>query len=178
MKNFIILHGSFGSKDGNWFPWLKSQITQRGYHCSLAQFPVGGGKQSYKSWAQAINAFDINEHTTIFAHSAAPIFVVKYLMQNNKKIDKLIAVAGFNALVGEPNYDEVNSTFLMDEIRNFDAHCNNRVCIFADDDPYVPFAYAEKFADDICAEKVIVKGGKHLNTDSGYTKFEKLLEYI
>ena len=26
MENYIIIHGSFGSKDGNWFPWLKEQL--------------------------------------------------------------------------------------------------------------------------------------------------------
>lgn len=26
MNNYIIIHGSFGSKDGNWFPWLKEQL--------------------------------------------------------------------------------------------------------------------------------------------------------
>ena len=26
MKNYIVLHGSFGSKDGNWFPWLEEQL--------------------------------------------------------------------------------------------------------------------------------------------------------
>ena len=26
MKNYIVLHGSFGSKDGNWFPWLREEI--------------------------------------------------------------------------------------------------------------------------------------------------------
>lgn len=27
-NNYIILHGSFGSKDGNWFPWLKKFIEE------------------------------------------------------------------------------------------------------------------------------------------------------
>ena len=29
MKNYIVLHGSFGSKDGNWFPWIKEQLENR-----------------------------------------------------------------------------------------------------------------------------------------------------
>ena len=28
MNNYIIIHGSFGSKDGNWFPWLKEKLEQ------------------------------------------------------------------------------------------------------------------------------------------------------
>ena len=27
--NYIIIHGSFGSKDGNWFPWLKRQLESK-----------------------------------------------------------------------------------------------------------------------------------------------------
>lgn len=29
MGNYIIIHGSFGSKDGNWFPWLKNVLESK-----------------------------------------------------------------------------------------------------------------------------------------------------
>ena len=34
-NNYIILHGSFGSKDGNWFPWLKKQLENKKYKVGL-----------------------------------------------------------------------------------------------------------------------------------------------
>lgn len=30
MKNYFIIHGSFGSSQENWFPWLEEEISKRG----------------------------------------------------------------------------------------------------------------------------------------------------
>ena len=50
--NYIILHGSFGSKDGNWFPWLKKQLEDRNYKVDVPQMPVGVGNQNYDNWSE------------------------------------------------------------------------------------------------------------------------------
>lgn len=178
MKNYLILHGSFGSCDRNWFPWLKNEIEKKGFCCVCPQMPIGIDKQCFESWSKVLETIDINKDTIIFAHSIAPVFAVKYLIENKKNISKLVSVAGFNAKVGQPDYDKVNSTLLIDKIPNCENLIKERVCVFSDNDPYVKFAESEKFASDLNARVIIIKDGKHLNEEFGYKKFEKLLELI
>ncbi|MBI5614560.1 hypothetical protein HY947_06555 [Candidatus Gottesmanbacteria bacterium] len=37
---FIIFHGSLGSKDGNWFPDLSRKLTSMGQEVLCPQYPV------------------------------------------------------------------------------------------------------------------------------------------
>lgn len=30
MKNYFIIHGSFGNSQENWFPWLEKKLTKNG----------------------------------------------------------------------------------------------------------------------------------------------------
>ena len=52
MKNYIVLHGSFGSKDGNWFPWIKEQLENRNKEVVVPQMPVGVGNQNFDNWSK------------------------------------------------------------------------------------------------------------------------------
>ena len=118
MKNCIILHGSFGSKDGNWFPWLKSELEKRNYHVDVPQMPVGVGNQNYENWSKELNKLTINENTIIIAHSIAPVFVCKYLINNRIKVKKLIFVCGFNNYLGiDPDFDAVNKPMFIHKLK-------------------------------------------------------------
>ena len=100
MNNYIILHGSFGSKDGNWFPWLKQELEKRDIKVNVPQMPVGVGNQNFENWSKELSQLEVNSNTTIIAHSIAPIFVCKYLITNKIKVKKLILVCGFNNYLG------------------------------------------------------------------------------
>jgi len=179
MNNYIILHGSFGSKDGNWFPWLKKELEKSNYKVDVPQMPVGVGNQNYESWSKELDKLDINENTVIVAHSIAPAFVCKYLLNKKIKVKKLVFVCGFNNYLGiDPDFDSVNEPMFLNNLEDIKNYCKDIICFYSDNDPYVKFDVEKSFADAITNNQHIIKNGGHLNAESGYTEFEELLKFI
>ena len=179
MSNYIILHGSFGSKDGNWFPWLKTIIEEKGYKVDVPQMPVGVGNQNYDNWSEELNKLTINENTIIIAHSIAPVFVCKYLINNKIRVKKLLFVCGFNNYLGiDTDFDSVNKPMFLDNLEDIKNYCDNIICFYSDNDPYVPLNVEKVFADTISNEQYIIANGGHINAESGYTEFQELLKHL
>ena len=179
MTNYIILHGSFGSKDGNWFPWLKKELENRGQKVEIPQMPIGVGNQNFDNWSNKLDELDINENTIIIAHSIAPVFVCKYLTMRKIKVKKLIFVCGFNNYLGiDPDYDTVNETMYFNNLKDIKNYCNNIICFYSDNDPYVKFEVEKEFANTISNEQYIIKNGGHINLESGYIEFKDILKVI
>lgn len=179
MNNYIILHGSFGSKDGNWFPWLKEKLENKKHIVELPQMPVGVGNQNYDNWEKELNKIEVGENTTIIAHSIAPVFVCKYLIKNKIKVKKLVFVCGFNNYLGiDSDFDAVNESMFINNLEDVKKYCDDIICFYSDNDPYVKFEVEKSFADRVSNKQYVIKNGGHLNTESGYTKFEEILEVL
>ena len=178
-EKYIILHGSFGSKDGNWFPWLKEQLESKNKEVLVPQMPVGVGKQNYDNWANVLDEMNVDENTIIIAHSIASIFVCKYLIKNKINVKKLIFVCGFNNYFGiDPDFDAVNEPMFIDNYFDVKNYCDDIICFYSDNDPYVKFEVEKEFADTISNEQYVIHNGGHINAESGYTSFTNILDVI
>ena len=121
----------------------------------------------------------INEDTIIFAHSIAPVFICKFLIENKIKVKRLVFVCGFNNYLGiNEEYDAVNESMYLENIENIHDYCNNIICFYSDNDPYVKYEVEKDFASKVADKEIVISCGGHLNSESGYEKFEELLEYI
>ena len=183
MNNYFIIHGSFGSPFGNWFPYLRKKIENKGLEVYTPDLPTGVGFQNYENWSKLLKIYVesglINENTTIFAHSIAPIFVSKFLVENKIKVKRLVFVCGFNNYLGiNEEYDNVNKTMYFDNLEDIKKYCNDIVCYYSNNDPYVKFEKEKEFADAITNKQFVINEGGHLNSESGYTEFKELLKYI
>lgn len=183
MNNYIIIHGSFGSPFGNWFSYLYDQLSQDN-QVIIPQFPIGIEFQNYTNWSKLLDYYRnlgyINENTIFVGHSIAPIFIIKYLLENNIKVNKLYFVSGFNHVtVDGGDYDKVNKSFFIDDdISKIKNYTNNITCIYSDNDPYVPFEVLKDFANKVATNEILIPNGGHLNSENGYNTFEQLLTEI
>lgn len=177
--NYLILHGSFGSNEGNWFPWLKEQLEKNNKKVLIPQMPVGVENQNFENWSNVLNKLYINENTVIIAHSIAPIFVCKYLITNKIKVNKLIFVCGFNNYLGiDSDFDAVNKPMFINNYADVKLYCKDIVCYYSDNDPYVKYDVEKEFADKLTDKQYVIKNGGHINEETGYTKFEEILKEI
>lgn len=182
-SNYFIIHGSFSSPFSNWIPYLRKEIENKGLEVYTPDFPTGVGFQNYENWSRILKAYVdanvIDENTIIFAHSIAPIFVCKFLVENKIKVKRLVFVCGFNNYLGiDEEYDAVNESMYFDSLADVKNLCNDIVCFYSDNDPYVKYEVEKEFADTITENQIIIKNGGHLNSESGYIEFIDLLKYI
>lgn len=188
MKNYYIIHGFKGSNIENWFPWFKAQIDSNENLCVIPQFPVELDKHNYNEWKKLLDVYYkefnmINNDSIIIGHSTGSICALKYVLENKIKIDKLILVSGFNNYLSPDKNDihnKINPTYYVEEnrIKEIKKYVNKIICIYGNDDPYIPQNVLHKFAESIGAKEVIIKNGGHLNSESGYIEFKELLKYI
>ena len=179
MYDFVIIHGSFGSPFENWTPWLFNALIKKGKKVLVPQLPTIN--QNFQNWEKTLDSYSqfIDVNTSFIAHSLGPAFVVDYLIKNKIKIKNLYFVAPFYGFINIKEFDDVNKTFFfLSDLSLCKSYFENAICLYSDDDPYVPFDMSRDFSDKLTAEKIIISGGKHLNASAGFIEFAELLREI
>jgi predicted alpha/beta hydrolase family esterase len=181
MKTAIILHGTLGSPQGNWFQWLKKELESRGLTVWLPELP-SADRPSLNAWAKFVQKkcpFAINEDTLIVGHSSGAILALVIAQKNMEPIGSVVAVSVFhdNSLNWEPNNKLFDVPFEWGAI-----HANTKKLLFvhSNNDPYVPLNQAQFVANNCDAELVVIPGEGHFNLEKreSYSEFPKLLDLI
>ena len=182
MKNYFVIHALGNTADDYWYKFIQKEVQKRGYECFVPTLPPIE-EMSYSSWAKAFEKFRpyINEDSVFIGHSTGSIFTVKFLMENNLKIAKLIGVVSFNECntnSPHPDWEEINKTFFVDDLEKFKDFAKKRICFYSPTDIY-DFKLLDKFASTIDAKKVIIEKAGHFTKVTGYDKeFKEILEYL
>ncbi|HEU5187175.1 MAG TPA: alpha/beta fold hydrolase [Candidatus Saccharimonadales bacterium] len=179
MNTAIILHGTLGSPDGNWFQWLKTELEQKGFTVWLPQLP-NPEQPSLRKWARFVRdncPFAISEKTLIVGHSSGAILALMLAQNNLDPVGAVVGVSVFhdNSLKWEPNNKLFDEPFDWNAIR---AGAKKLLLVHSDNDPYVPLPQAQFVANNCNAELVVIPAQGHFNLEQSveYKKFPKLVE--
>jgi len=179
--NVIIIHGSYGSPEENWFPWLKTELEKLGHSVFVPDFPTPEG-QSLENWMKAFEEFRqyLDKDTVLVGHSLGPAFILNVLEGLDKQVKASFFVAGFVGNLGNPAFDEINKSFADKEFnwKKIKENCPLFYVFQSDNDPYVPMEKASELAAHLGVEPIIVSEAGHFNEKAGYLKFPKILEKI
>lgn len=178
MSEIIIIHGTGGSPERNWFPWLAAELRKRGHTAKVPRMPTPQG-QSLEGWFTAFAEVvgDCTSDTVLIGHSLGAAFILRLLERLSTPIRGSLFVAGFLGELGLPEFDTLNASFVRSPFRWGEIRRNRGFArvYHGDDDPYVPLSQAQELSREIGAALVQIPGGRHLNAEGGYTKFELLL---
>lgn len=181
MKTAIILHGTLGTPDGNWFQWLKNELEQKGFTVWLPQLPEAD-KPSLREWNDFVKdhcPFPIDNQTLIVGHSSGAILALVLAQSDTEKIGAIVAVSVFhdNSLRWEPNNKLFDVSLDWAAIRN---GVSKLYLIHSDNDPYVPLGQARYVAQKTGAEFMVMPDQGHFNTEhsESFKQFPDLIKII
>lgn len=195
---FLILHGSFGSSEGNWFPSLRDNLEILNQKVVLPQFPVEDWAEvtskgrSYVPLHQNLGNwmtfFEKNvypevkeENIVIITHSLGALFFLHFLGKFDLNVDAAILVSPFLFVQSNDDLwqiDLVNATFYKEDfdfVRLSDQILQSYV-LYSDNDPYMPVDRPLEFAQKLGSSTIQVLGGKHLDADVNLREFPLVLE--
>jgi uncharacterized protein len=181
VKNAIILHGTLGSPEGNWFSWLKTELENKGVKVWLPQLPHAE-RPSLREWSDFVHGncpFTIDEETLIVGHSSGAILALILAQESEKTIGAVVAVSVFhdNSLRWEPNDRLFDVSFDWQRTHN---RTRKLLFIHSDDDPYVPLEQAKYVAEQCDSEMIMIPRQGHFNLEKSerYKRFTALIELM
>lgn len=182
MTDVIILHGTMGSPEGNWFPWLKNELEKQNFNVYVPTFPTPEN-QSKDSWCAALReqAPIFGKDTILVGHSLGATMLLHILEMVKEPVKKSIFVSCVIDEIGNDEYDTLNKSFIKGNQYDWDAisaNAGDRWLFHGADDPYVPTWHSDLIHHQIGGEFELIKNGGHLNAESGYLEFPKILEVI
>jgi len=183
MKNALILHGIFNNSQGNWFPWLKQSLEQKGYKVFVPDLINSDKPNTKKSWDYIIQKWKFYNDSIIIGHSSGGAMALGFLQKlpKNLVIKKAILVSSFKDVLND-QYSN-NRKGLFEEPFDWQKIKNSAkeiILIHSLDDPYVKPEQAYYIQKKLGCKIYMEKHEGHFNLEKGvqYKKFPLLLKLI
>jgi len=183
MKKALILHGTNGNSQENWFPWLETELKSRGYEVWTPNLP-GADKpniQRYNEFILSNKNWKFDEETTIIGHSSGAVATLGLLqaLPEGVVVKACYLVGSFKDDLG---WDSLKDLFITPfDFKKINSKSLTWYFIHSDNDPYCPLEHAEYLYEKIGGDLIVLPGQKHFSVGTfgeAYRQFPFLLHHI
>ncbi len=192
--HYVIIHGSFGNPQDNWFPYLKTQLELKDHSVTVPAFPIEdwddltsrgesviANYQNVKNWLDILEPLipEFKSKPTVFiGHSIGCLFILHAVSHFSLQTSGAIFIAPFLTKLNKAwQIDTVNASFYKEDFdfEQLKKLIPRSTAFYALDDPYVDPEYSQTFIHKIGSKEIRLLTGGHLNARSGYITFPQLL---
>ena len=201
-KRVFIIHGWGGNPEEAWLPWLAKNLRGKGFLVEALEM-LDTDNPKIEAWVDYIRkkVGQCDENTFFVGHSIGCQAIMRYLEiassairlsggnQKSSDGEKLVSSAGKCAgvvfvapwltLTGLESEEEritsspwVNKPIDFEKVR---THAKKFICIFSDNDPFVPEENWELFSKNLGAEIIVEKNKGHFTEDDNVFELPEIL---
>ena len=176
-KKALILHSWYGNPEGDWYPWLKTELENRGYQVFIPILPtMDTDLPDMDLQIKAIKeTLMVDQETLIIGHSLGSVLALR--LAEIMPVGKLILVAcwDFNDLTsGHESYwsNLINHQKIKSNVKEI-------VCISSDNDPYITGLQSEEMSKRFNEKYILIKGAGHFSKDrDNISQIPEILDFI
>ena len=179
-SNAFIFHGTAGSPEGNWFPWLKKELEDKGIPTVVPRFPTPEG-ESLEAWFEILEAEEqkVNADSLLIGHSKGGMFLLKLLEKLEQPVDTAVFVAAPIGVKPILYYEEDKKFSNFDfDWQRIVSKANTFIVFHSDNDSYVSMANGEELASHLGVELTFIPNAGHISASSGFTTFQPLSDKL
>jgi predicted alpha/beta hydrolase family esterase len=174
MKKVLIVHGWGGSDYPHWQSYLASEIA-KDYGCVYFLKFKDVDNPTFNEWSnELLSALDEFKPDVVVCHSLANTLWFHLANQEKlKKIKKLFLVAPPSM---HCHLQELSEFFPCETPS--DLFCEDALLVGSTNDPYMDESELLRLQAELGVDIELVKNGGHLNSDSGYGKWDWIVQQV
>ncbi len=188
MKKAYIIHGWGGFPKNPLYQWMKIELEKKGYEVLVPEMPDTENPQM-ESWTKEVKGVveELNEESIFIGHSVGCQTILRYLESlGDIKVGGVILIAPWMKLDQKTIEEEGKEVLEISrpwmetpiDFEKVKMRCDNFVCIFSDNDPYVPLSEENFFKEKLGAKTLILNQRGHFDPSSGIKDLPEILDFI
>lgn len=169
-RRCIIFHGTGGSPEILWFPWLRDRLTARGYAVECPHYPDLNVEPISSFLPKVLARHTYDAETVLVGHSGGAALLLSVLQSTDVSVARAILVAGYSTPPNASEEPVLQSTYDWEAIR---GGTKDHYFINSRQDPYGCDEGQGRAMFDRAGGTLIVRDDGHFgDVDQPYPTFE------